>query len=180
MSDNDSWVALAYVLRPHGLGGALILKPLTRTPDEFIEAPIERVHVRLRGRIIEALTITEMGLHKGLPLVHFAEIPDRTAAEALCGTQLVIREEDRWELEEGQFYHDELVGLEVTDLQSGRLLGKVLRVMDGAAHDFLVLQHPDFPSRELLVPFINGLTIEAVDLEARTVRARLPEGLLEL
>ncbi|MBI1293105.1 16S rRNA processing protein RimM [bacterium] len=180
MSDATEWVAVAIILRPHALGGALVLKPLTRTPEEFVEAPLETVYPRLRGRVGGPLTIERLSIHKGLPLVWFSELEDRTAAEALVGQELVIPEDELWDLEEGQFYHDELAGLTVVDAVSGREYGPVLSIADGTAHDFIVIAHPDKPGAKLMIPFVQGVIVMSIDLDARRISVTLPDGLLDL
>jgi 16S rRNA processing protein RimM len=180
MSERQEWVAVAIIIRPHALAGALVLKPLTRTPEEFVEAPLETVYPRLRGKVGAPLTIERLGLHKGLPLVYFAGVKDRNAAEALLGQELVIPEDERWELEEGQFYHDELVGVAVEDEASGTVLGAVLRIQDGPAHDFIVITHPAKPGSELLIPFVQDVIVRSIDLDARRILVTLPDGLLDL
>lgn len=180
MKPTESWVAVAVVIRPHGLRGALMLKALTRTQEELLEAPLEVVHLRQRGRILQTLTLTRLGLHKGLPMAYFEGVADRTAAEQLVGCELVIPEDERWDLEEGQFYHDELIGIAVVERSTGRSLGTVLRVMDGPAHDYLVFPHPDGSGREVLLPFVHDVFVLLIDMEERRVEVALPEGLLEL
>jgi len=180
MSETADWVTVAIVLRAHGLGGALVLKPLTRTPDEFLDAPLEEVRARLRGRLGPSLKVTRLSIHKGQPLIYFEGYEDRTQAETLVGYELVIPESERWDLEDGQFYFDELEGLAVVEEGTGRSFGPVRRVQEGGGHDYLVIAHPDKPGQELLVPFIQPDCVRSVDLEAGQVVVALPEGLLDL
>lgn len=178
MSPSDEWVAVAAVLRPHALRGAVILKAFTRTPDELVDAPVDKVWVRRNGRIERELTITHLAMHSKQPLAEFEEIEDRNGAEALAGAELVIKAADRWDLDEGACYADDLPGLAVVGAD-GTAYGPVLRVDDGPAHDFLVFANPLRAGKEVLLPFVDEFVHE-VDFEGRQVRISIPEGLLEL
>ncbi len=177
MSDLAGWVAVGVVLRPHGLRGAVLVKPLTRTTEEFLEAPLDRVHLRRAGTDMGAFRIAGRSLHKGLPMVTFAGVANRTASEQLKGAEIVIPEEERWDPGEGSFYFDELEGLAL--VEEGREIGRVLRVEEGTAHDFLVFRHPRHPRREVLLPFRPEFVLSVARDEGR-IDIRLPEGLLDL
>jgi 16S rRNA processing protein RimM len=180
MTDQTQWVTVAIILRPHGLGGALVLKPLTRNPDDLLDASLDTLHLRLRGKVGKSLEVERFSVHKGQPLVWFKGIEDRTAAEAYIGYELVIPESDRWELEDGQYYFDELEGLQVFTESDDQPLGPVLRIHEGAAHDYLVIAHPNKPGQEVLVPFVQPDCVRSIDLDAGRIVVRLPDGLLDL
>lgn len=177
--ESDPWVAVGIVLRPHALGGALFVKPLTRDADEFIDAPLERVTLRRRGEILGTYRIRTRVIHGGAPLLTFEGVTDRTGAEALQGAEILIPEEERWELGEGRYYLDELSGIDLIDDETGEPVARTLRAMEGAAHDFLVFPHPAGEGKEVLLPLIPQF-VPSIDVKNRTARVRIPEGLLEL
>lgn len=180
-SDPDRWAAVAIVLKPHGLRGAVYLRPLTRTVEDFLGAPLKRVFPRRRQReMLPPLVIEEMSLHRGSDvLCYFEGVHDRTAAEQLHGLELLIPIEERWAPPEGKYYFDDLKGLAAEEDGSGRSLGAVLRAEEGAAHDYLVLAHPTHPGREVLIPLIPQF-VPVVDVPGRRAVVRIPEGLLDL
>ena len=179
MNDPERWVAVGVIGRPHALGGAFLVRPLTRTIDDFLDAPFEQIYLRARGQVRGPFRIEKLSLHKGYPLMQMEGVSDRSAVEAIRGGELLIPEEERWELPEGQFYEDELIGLPVFDERSGRELGAVLRTAEGPAHDYLVTAHPDDPRRDLMIPKVPEFVL-GIDTEARRIDVRLPEGLLEI
>jgi 16S rRNA processing protein RimM len=77
-------------------------------------------------------------------------------------------------LEEGEFWHHELIGM-VAISSEGALLGTVSDVVAGAAQDLLEL---DTPAGTRLVPIVTAI-VGAVDKDARTVTLHPPDGLLE-
>jgi len=175
----QQWVTVAIVLRPHALGGGLVLKPLTRTLEEFMEAPLERVFARRRNQILRELKIEGLSVHKNAPLAYFEGLEDRNAVEELIGCELVIPESERWPLPEGVYYEDQLVGLEVVDGSTGEVYGKVLKIVEGSAHDFIVFPNPRDERKEVMLPKVPQF-VSHIDLTAGQVVVSLPEGLLEL
>lgn len=164
-------VIVGYVRRPHGVNGAVIIRPLTDDSSnrwcvgaEFVsddEPPI-------------AYTVASVGPHKDGLLVRFKEISDRNAADALRGTSFTIPSGDRRELDAGEYWPDDLEGCTVVD-EDGRLLGTVGAVEIGAAQDRLVV---DTDHGVVEVPFVDAL-VPTVDLEERRITVAPPPGLFE-
>ena len=69
-----------------------------------------------------------------------------------------------------------LTGFSVSDVTAGAL-GTVTEVDDTSANTLLVVESPD--GKELVLPMHPDL-VEALDIDARTLQLRLPEGLLDI
>lgn len=91
-------------------------------------------------------------------------LDDRTAAEALIRKSIAVPAEQLPELEEGEYYWRDLVGLRVVT-REGVDLGKVKQMMETGANDVLVVQG----ERERLIPFVLGQAVQEVDLEAQVI-----------
>lgn len=178
---SDEWVVVAVFQRPHGLRGTTRLRPLTSSLDEFLEMPNREFRVRRQGRVDadEVLTLDWMEPDAEQTVrVKFKELGDRTAAERYTNAELVIRESERWSLDEGEYWHDDLAGLTVLDDRSGAMLGRVSHATDGLAHDYLVLALDAAPGKETLLPLVPEF-VRDVDLAGGTVRVIIPDGLLD-
>ncbi len=179
---DDVWpppelIALGRMLRPHGLRGEVRLYPYTRSADELVaRCPAEALVWHPDGRI-EVLVVESLNIHQGIVLIAFEAIRDRTEAEGLRGAFLCIREGERWELQEEEYYVDDLAGLEVVDADTDAAIGRVTRVVDGAAHDYLETAVPG-RKEPALIPLIREFVVR-IDVEARRIEVRLPEGLME-
>ena len=93
---------------------------------------------------------------KGGAIARFAEVADRTAAEALRGTVLTVPRSALPPLDEGEYYHAELLGLAAVS-DAGEPLGTVIAVENFGAGDILEIERPDgkrfmVPMREEAVP----------------------------
>ena len=103
-----------------------------------------------------ALTLKSMrDDNKGGAIARFAEVADRTAAEALRGAELTVARSALPPLEEGEYYHADLVGLAAVS-DDGQELGTVVAVENFGAGDILEIERPD--GKRFMVP----MTAEAV------------------
>lgn len=111
-------------------------------------------------------------------LVGFAGVDDRTAAEALHGTQLLVPAAARPPIDDpDEFYDIDLIGL-AAQTPPGTALGRVTDVVHGPAGDYLAISL-DTDGREHLVPFV-GAMVPTVDLPGGRVVVDAPEGLFDL
>ncbi len=120
------------------------------------------------------LTIEGVRAGSGVMVVKFREVADRNAAEVLKGTQLTMDNTDRRELDENEFWPDELVGLTVRD-DTGAQRGSVKQVITGGAQDRLVIVTPN---GQVEVPFVAAL-VPVVDLETGFLTVSSLPGLLD-
>jgi 16S rRNA processing protein RimM len=111
------------------------------------------------------LTISESRRHGRRLLVSFAGVSDRSSAEALRGTVLVVPESWLPDLSEGEWWAHQLEGC-VVRTASGRILGVIREVIPNPANDLWVAV--DDAGRETLVPALADLLID-VDVAARTI-----------
>lgn len=116
-------------------------------------------------------------------------------AKQIVGSTLLVKEEDKPELEEGEFYTSDLVGMRVVLKESGRLVGVVVNVVNYGASDLLQVMlnstnekvdysnssTPDIGAsgQVVWVPFVEAIVPE-VDMDKREMCITPPKGLLEL
>ncbi|SEM55464.1 16S rRNA processing protein RimM [Gemmobacter aquatilis] len=101
-------------------------------------------------------------------------IATKEEADALKGTNLYADKTRLPKLPDDEFYHADLIGLEVWDT-GGVLLGRVTDVQNHGAGDLLEISGPGLKSA-LLLPFTLA-NVPTVDLAAGRLVADLPEGL---
>jgi len=102
-------------------------------------------------------------------------ISTREEAEALKGTRLFADRSKMPPPEDDEFYHVELIGLDVIDA-GGTLLGKIAAVLNHGASDILEVRGPNLPET-LLLPFTKAV-VPTVDIAGGRVIVDLPEGVL--
>jgi 16S rRNA processing protein RimM len=93
-------------------------------------------------------------------IARFAEVSDRTAAEALRGTVLTVPRTSLPPLAEGEYYHADLIGLAAVSTD-GEALGFVVAVENFGAGDVVEIERPTgkkfmVPMNEQAVPEWNA------------------------
>lgn len=162
-------LTVARVGRAHGLKGEVALDLRTDDPEgRLAVGAVLATEPAAAG----PLTLTRARVHQGRWLVTFAEAADRTAAEALRGTALVVEadasdEEDAW-------YPHELEGLRA-ELGDGTLVGTVVALEHLPAQDALLVEETG--GQRTLVPFVREI-VPVVDVPGGRVVLDPPGGLL--
>ena len=130
-------VLLAAVIGAQGLKGEVKAKLFTAVPDALPR--YGELHTR-EGR---RLKITAFRPSKpGEAVIAFEGVADRNAAEALKGAELFVDRAALPDTDADEFYHADLIGLEVRDSE-GRVLGKVISLHNFGASDVLEFSRPD-------------------------------------
>ena len=148
----------------------MIVRPLT---DDLSRFAVGEVLVTDRT---EPATVTVHGVqpHKDGLLVSFDDVNDRNQSEALRGLSFLIDSASRRDLEDDEYWPEQLVGLRVVDAD-GAAYGDVVDIISGAAQDRLRVQgDEDF----FEVPFV-GAIVTAVDVAGGVVVVEMPDGLAE-
>ena len=99
---------------------------------------------------------------------HLSGVATREEAEALRGTTLWAPRSALPSLPNDEFYHADLIGLEVVDT-GGQVLGRVRAIFDHGAGDILEVVGKE----QLLLPFTRAV-VPTVDLAARRIVADPP------
>jgi 16S rRNA processing protein RimM len=155
--------------RPHGIHGELTVQVRTDDPDlRFAAGSVLATEPAGRG----PLTIRASRWHSGRLLVAFDGCADRSRAEELRGTFLVMDSEEAGPAGPEEFRDHELVGLDVVTV-TGEPVGVVTDVLHHG-QDLLVVG-----DRQILVPFVAAIVPE-VDVGAGRLVIDPPPGLLNL
>jgi 16S rRNA processing protein RimM len=161
--------------RPHGLRGELTVQVHTDDPgSRFAAGSVLATEPAARG----PLTVSSSRWHSGRLLVSFAGYADRTSAEDLRGTLLVMDSAEVGPAGDPDEFHDcELIGLQVATV-AGEPVGVVTDVLH-QGQDLLVIGPARPGAEDILVPFVAALVPE-VDVKAGRLVIDPPPGLLDL
>lgn len=148
MSDGgERRIALAAVAGAHGIKGEVRLKLFSDSVESL--SFHETFHVG--GAERRLLAIRDSG--KGA-VARFEGIGDRGAAEALRGSLVEVARSALRPLEDGEYYHVDLIGLAAVDPQ-GKAVGSVVGVENYGAGDLLDVELEN--CRRSLIPFKSGI-----------------------
>ncbi|WP_375391495.1 ribosome maturation factor RimM [uncultured Sphingomonas sp.] len=116
-------MTLAAVVGAHGIGGEVKLRLFT---DDLA-----------RYSPFNDGTLTLAALRGNI--ARFAEVRDRTAAEALRGTTLTVARAALPPLGDGEYYHTDLIGLPVVT-PDGAAVGRVVAIENFGAGDVIEIE----------------------------------------
>jgi 16S rRNA processing protein RimM len=150
------WLRAGLVGRPHGLDGSFYVRE--PTPQLLDEGT--RVLVGDTAR-----TIIRRAGDDRRPIVRLEGYNAREAVEAVRGEALMVAREEAPDLEEDEWWEDDLVGCEVRDGE--RTIGTVRRLLGLPSVDVLEVERAD-RGGELLVPLVDD-AVRAVDIEHRRI-----------
>jgi len=140
-------IALAAVAGAHGIKGELRLKLFS----DSIESLSRHENLYVGGASRRLLAIRDSGK---TAVARFGGIADRSAAEALRGSLVEIDRSALPALEEGEYYHADLIGLSAVDGE-GNEVGTVVGVENYGAGDLLEIE--DAAGKRSLIPFRDGI-----------------------
>ena len=139
-------IALAAVAGAHGVKGEVRLKLFADSVESL--ARHENLHVGGAERRL-------LSIRKGkMPVARFEGISDRSEAEALRGSLVEIDRSALPPLEDGEYYHADLVGLACVD-REGQIVGTVAAVENYGAGDLLEVERAG--GGRALIPFKRGI-----------------------
>lgn len=171
MSKPHNPVQMAVIGAAHGIKGELRVK--TFTGDPLSLGDYGPLYAR-DGRAFEVVNLRSQG---NVLVVRFKGVADRNAAEALTGTQLFVdRSALPDDLEEGEFYHADLVGLAVKD-DAGAVIGKVAAVQNYGGGDLLAVTL--VVGGDALVPFTQAAVPDISIVGGYIVVDPVAAGLIE-
>ncbi|KAB1221456.1 Ribosome maturation factor RimM [Morella rubra] len=224
MTESD-FVEIGYLSSVHGLQGEIRVKASTDFPElRFSKPGIRWLKQRVLGReTVQEVILVEGRGHPGQKgwILRFSgvdTVDQKILVEVYCnfnlyslgysiekkdvhakqliGSTLLVKEEDRPELEEGEFYTRDLVGMRVFLKETGEFVGTVGHVYNSGASDLLhvkldsslnVLDKTGKPrTAEMVasdhfvwVPFVEVI-VPNVDMDRKEIQITPPKGLLEL
>ena len=154
------------VVNTHGVKGELKVIPLVDNPEDLLDY----TYYFIDGKKYETESVR---FHKNFALIKVRGIDDIDIAEKIKGKFLELPREDLKPLPDGMYYICDLIGLEVTDENIGKL-GTINEVFNTGSNDVYVVNYMDKP---LCIPDIEGV-VKDVDLDNGTMTVSLPKGLL--
>ncbi len=175
MSDWDDAILVGVIARTHGNKGEVIVNPETDFPEERFRVGAQLMSQGKDGSP-GTLEVASMRMHQGRPVILFTGVTSMDDAELLAGRELRIAEDegDSELLEEGEYFHRDLIGCAVV-ADNGDPIGEVTAVEGERGNTRLVVRSQ---RNEVLIPLADEIC--TIDLAARRITVRPPEGLLEL
>ena len=159
----SQYVVVARVADAFGIKGQVKVRSFTEKPENILQYSAWVLEKKPAGR--QSFDLVSGQLHGKLVTARLAGINSRDEALDLKGADVLIPRAELPQLPEGQYYHFQLLGLEVVDID-GQRYGQVEDVMQTGANDVLVIKG----EKTHLMPYIPDVIVE-VDLDRAIIRA---------
>lgn len=164
MANANRPVTLAAIAGAHGVRGEVRLKLFGEGADTLRAFSVFEAGTR-------KLTLKSLRPANQGAVATFAEVNDRSGAEALRGTVLTVPRSALPPLGDGEYYHHDLLGLPCVSTD-GSAVGEVVAIDNFGAGDILEIAKPD--GKRFMVPMTaravptwtdDGVTIDAAFVE---------------
>lgn len=168
--DNQHYLVVGEILKPWGFRGEVKLKVLSDYPQRLVKH--KTVYLGSEAR---AFQVESARLHSGYVLMKFVGYDTDASVAKLRGEIVHIAADQAAPLKKNQYYHHQLIGLNVVT-RSGDPLGTLTEILETGANDVYLVRTPE--GKEILLPAIKSV-IKKIDLPAKTVTVELIPGLVE-
>jgi 16S rRNA processing protein RimM len=165
LTGND-WITVAVLGRPRGIRGEVTAVSQSDHPERFAQLKT----VRLFGSGNE-YQVERVWNHNGALIFKFAGVDSMNNAELLRGAEVRIPLAERVALEPGEYFQSDLVGCEVRDRDSKRVIGKVTGWEEYGGPSLLQID-----GGRVLIPFVKAICVDIRPAD-RVIEVVLPEGL---
>ncbi len=139
-------ICLGAIVGVHGIKGEVKVKSFTedeRALQNYGDVENKKGDKKYSVKIV--------GHSKELLRVKIKGVEDRNTAETLIGTELYVNRDVLPELGEEEFYHTDLIGLDVKENASGEVIGKVDAIYNFGAGDLIEIRFSEGGSE--MLPF---------------------------
>ncbi|MFC1915302.1 ribosome maturation factor RimM [Chloroflexota bacterium] len=160
------FITIGRILAPRGVKGKLKVKVETDFPQRFTR----HANVYIDRQV---MTIDSAEQHRGNLVIKLDTIDRIEDAQKLRGKIIEIPHSQVYPLPEGEYYHFQLIGLEVWTT-GGKRLGNVTEVMPTESNDVYIVH---CAREEILIPAIEDV-VKSIDLDKGCLVIEPISGLL--
>jgi 16S rRNA processing protein RimM len=152
-------ILLGRIADAHGICGEVLIHSYAAMPEDIGSYGPLMDAAGARSFEVESARATPKGV-----VARLRGVADRTAAEALKGTELYIDRDKLPAAAEDEFYHTDLIGLDAVDPE-GKAIGRIVAVQNFGAGDLLEIRRAG-SGRTEFVPFTDA-TVPSIDMQTR-------------
>ena len=160
------------IVNTQGLQGEMRVLSVTDFAEERFKKGNRLALFDKKDQFVMDVEIASHRKVKNFDIIKFKGMYHINDIEKFRDFSLKVAEEDLSDLEEGEFYYHEIIGLEV--YENDVLLGTIKEILQPGANDVWVVKRKG--KRDLLLPYIPPVVL-GIDIEQGRVDVEIPEGL---
>ena len=173
----EQYYLVGKIVNTQALRGEVRVMATTDFPEERFK--IGAILAIFNGnKLVETIEVDGHRLHKNFNLLHFKGKDNINDVEKFKGFDLKVAgtEREADELDENEFYYDDIIGLEVYTTDE-IYLGKVREITSLPSNDVWAIQRPN-KGKDILIPYIEDIVLE-IDLDDNRVVIDPMDGLID-
>jgi 16S rRNA processing protein RimM len=163
-----AFLAVGKLRHAHGVHGEMLMQVLTDFPERLI--PGSYLYL---DQDVKPLKLVKSRQHREGLLMTFERFTTPEEVGQFRNQIVYVRTEDRPPLKDGEYYHHQLIGLNVTTCE-GESLGTVIEILETGASDVLVVRQVTGP--DVLIPIVDAF-IQQIDLAGGVITVQLIPGM---
>ena len=160
------------IVNTQGLQGEMRVLSVTDFAEERFKKGNKLALFDKKDQFVMDVEIASHRKVKNFDIIKFKGMYHINDIEKFRDFSLKVAEEDLSDLEDGEFYYHEIIGLEV--YENDVLLGTIKEILQPGANDVWVVKRKG--KRDLLLPYIPPVVL-GIDIEQGRVDVEIPEGL---
>ncbi len=171
MAKKNEYLECARAVGTHGVRGTVRLENMCDSAS--VLAGLHVMYRRVKGEYLP-LTVINSSVQKLMVLTHFEGIDTLEDAVALKGVTFYAKRDD-FQLDDGDFFIADLIGLPVTDIDSNEKYGTVDDVLTQGVQDIYIVKEES--GKTFMIPAVPEF-IKEVSLDGEGgVKVKLIEGM---
>jgi 16S rRNA processing protein RimM len=163
------YLAVGKLRHAHGVHGEMLVEVLTDFPERLQPGTVLYLEAE-----VKQLRLVKSRPHREGLLMTFEGYSTPEEVSKFRNQTIFVKSEDRPALANGEYYHHQLIGLQVIT-HEGKLLGMVTEILETGASDVLVIRADT--GVETLIPVVDAF-IQEIDLTKREITVHLIPGML--
>jgi 16S rRNA processing protein RimM len=158
------------ITKPQGLKGEVRMHYYGNDPDALKHVKNARL-IKSDGSAVDLL-LERIRVNKNTFILKFKGIDHIDDTEDLLGSLVHINRAELTELEENEYYWEDLLGMRVYD-ETGELIGEIRNIFETGSNDVYVVKHR---GKEILIPAIMDV-IKKVDINEKKMHIHFLQGM---
>ncbi len=169
---SQTLISIGKIVKPVGLNGKVKANLFSKGSRSLENA--DAVYLRKIKGDEKKYEVENISLKHAYVTLKLKGIESSEKAKKIVGFELLLDSKTLTTLGNNEFYHYELLGLDVYTV-NGKYLGKLEKIFSTGSNDVFVVKKG---KKELLIPFTEQV-VEKIDIGKKSIRVRPLDGMIE-
>ena len=162
------------IVNTQGLQGEMRVLSVTDFAEERFKKGNRLALFDKKDQFVMDVEIASHRKVKNFDIIKFKDMYHINDIEKYKGHSLKVAEANLNDLDEGEFYYHEIIGLEV--YENDQLIGTIKEILQPGANDVWVIKSQN--GKEILIPYIEDV-VKKIDVENKKIDIEVMEGLID-